>query len=228
MVAEALDGEVPDVDPVHQHRPGVHVVEPGDEAGDGRLTASGTPHQRHGLPGLDGQRETVKHHRVIAAGIGEPDVAELDPARRVADRAGSWPVPDHRVLVENLEDPHRGGRGPLVLEEDEAEHPEGHGDHDHVGAEGQQSAHPDLAVDGQPAPIEEDHGHAQAGDRLDSGVEPGPGVDQGGRRPAEPTGGSGQSGDLVGFGGERLDDPGATDVLVDHHRHLGHPPLGDP
>ena len=76
--------------------------------------------------------------------------------------------------------------------------------------------------------VEQHQGHAEPGKCLDQGVEPGPGLDQGGGRPAEAIGDLGQKGDLVGFGGKRLDDPGAVDVLVDHHGHLGHSSLGYP
>ena len=76
--------------------------------------------------------------------------------------------------------------------------------------------------------VEQHQGHAEPGKCLDQGVEPGSGLDQGGGRPAEAIGDLGQKGDLVGFGGKRLDNPGAVDVLVDHHGHLGHSSLGYP
>jgi hypothetical protein len=120
-----------------------------------------------------------------------------------------------------------GGR-PLCLQQHEAQHPKRDGDHDHVAGKRQQGADPDAVLDRQPAAVEQDRGHSEAGEGLDQGVEAGPGVDEGGGRPAQPLGRPGQLGDLLGLGGERLHHPRAAEVLVDHHGDLGHAALGDP
>ena len=54
------------------------LVEPADEVHDRGFAAAGFAHERHGLPGLDGQREIVEH--LLAALIMEGNMIEFDIA----------------------------------------------------------------------------------------------------------------------------------------------------
>ena len=172
---------------------------------------------------------SVEHVGAVGHGVGEPDVVELDrdpPAS--GRRTGSSGSTIAGCLVEDLEDADRGRRGPLPLQQHEADHPERRRQQDHVGAEGHERADLQVAVDRLQSAVEQHQGQAEPGERLHHRGVGGPGVGHLGARPAESSGRLGEQLELPLLLGERLDDPRALDVLVDDRRDVGLPGLHDP
>ena len=81
--AQAGLGDVAQVDPVDQDRPGVDVVEPQQQVQDRALAGAARAEQAHRLAGMQGQVEAVEHRPVGV--IAEADRVE---AHAAAERRG--------------------------------------------------------------------------------------------------------------------------------------------
>jgi hypothetical protein len=101
VAAQVAQGVVLDIRAVDEDLPLLVVIEARDQVGQGGLAAARAADQRHHLPRLDGEADAVEH-APLAAGIGEGQVAHLEPAADAlaAHRAGVG----FRRLVELLED----------------------------------------------------------------------------------------------------------------------------
>ena len=224
--AQVGQAQAPDVPAVQAHLPGVDVVEAGQQQGERRLPRSARPDQGDALAGPDPEREAVEERS--RAGVAEAHVGEIDVAGHLAHRFCVGRVGHVGAGVEQGEDAHRPGPGDLPGGHDHGDHAGGGGQLDQVGVEGQERAQRDPPVEGHPPADEEEAGHAEAGEGLDEGHEPGldPHVaDLGGE---EGPGRSLQAGHLPLLGGEGLDHPHARYRLFDHAGDLGGPLLGVP
>ncbi len=78
LLAQALERQVADVDPIQRDRSSAHVVEPGDEVGHGRLAHARRPHQRDHRARRDLEIDAFQHH--VALRVAETHIAQDDAA----------------------------------------------------------------------------------------------------------------------------------------------------
>ena len=204
----------------------VHVVEAGDEHGQGRLARTGPADDGQRLAGLDVQIQPAQHR--LGSGVAEPDVGEAQPQRAVRQLPGVLGIDDGGGGVDHLQHPLHPGPGLLADGEQRADLPDRTDQLAEVGRERKERADGDLAVQRQPAAQQQ---HAELAERGDGGQRRGVlGLEadhphpQREQRPGLPA----QLGDLAGFLAEPLDHPDAGHRGLDVPDQLAGLLLGRP
>ena len=120
-----FEGDAPHVQPVDAHGAAEHVVQPGDQVGDGRLASARGSDEGDQLAGRGAERDVGEHRRggkllehgnglqrgerdVLGVRIGEVHVVEVDRRRATCQRDRIRSFRDHRGEVEHLEHPVEG------------------------------------------------------------------------------------------------------------------------
>ena len=174
-LAQLLQGVVPHVHPVQQHRTAGHVVETGDQVHQGGLSGAGAAHHGDELAGLDGEVNAAEHVLTGAAGVVlEVHVLELHLALGLGELSGGeGAVLDGGLRLQHLVDTAGAGNGPGELEEAHAQHHDAHEDLEDIGDEGGEVANEHLPADDLAAAQVEHrgggavHGHHHNGDHGD-------------------------------------------------------------
>ena len=230
VMAQGGESHVPHILAVDGDPPGGDVVEPRDQAGDGRLAGPGGPDDAQGLARSDLEGDVVEN--LLAGVIAEVHVLEAQHALARREIGGARLVGDLGLQVEDLEQASARGRRPRRRGEDHGDLPDrplqqGHveqelgeaaGRHgvlgDPVAAHPQQQAHRD---------VEADRHHRNGAEAQDDAPI---GIGQGG------VGGAVELGHFESLGGEGAHHPDALEVLLhgqgeDAHQRLDLKP-GDP
>lgn len=218
-------GELADVVAADQDGALRHVVEAGQQQGDGGLPAAGGTDDGDGLTGLDGQREPVEDRPLGV--VPEPHVVELDArggVRRELHRA----VLHGGLGVDQFEYALDTGAGLLPDGEHHGEHPDRPDELGEIGGERHERTEGDLAAGGEPAAERQHRDLAERGDGLESGGVPGVQPDG-----AQPPGEQlppylAQLAGLLLLLPEPLDDPDPGDGPVDDSGDCGGLALGVP
>jgi len=108
VAAEVLLADLADVHAVDQHLSPLRVVESHQQVDDGRLPGARVTDYRHPLPGFDGERDPPEHPSLVFL-IGEPHVAELDPALHPWQHHRDGGILKGDGFVNEPEDPLGGG-----------------------------------------------------------------------------------------------------------------------
>ncbi|MDQ0370765.1 hypothetical protein J2S42_007434 [Catenuloplanes indicus] len=225
LVAEPVQTVVAHVPAVDRDGSAGHVVVAGDQPADRGLAGPGRADQRDRLTGADVEIEAVQ--RAGAVRVVEPDVVE---PHRTADRRVESVRRrlDVRPGVQDLVDALRGRGRALPQHDHHAEHAERRLEHQHVRVERHDRAHGGAAVDHHQAAEEQHQRQAEPRQVVQHGIPPAADRRVAHVDPAHPVRGRGQRVHLALLGRERLDDPYALDVLVDHGREPGQPRLDHP
>ena len=141
--------------------------------------------------------------------------SQLHLAARLDEVDGAGPVDDLGLGVEDLVDAARRCGGALGEHQHEPERAERRLQEHDVGAERDERADGDLAVDGQQAAVEEDRGQPEPRQRLQERRVLRPHVDLPDRAPPQAARREREDVELLRLGRERLHDPSAGDVLLD-------------
>ncbi len=165
VVAQARQREVAHIVAVDGHPSAVDVVEAGEQASNGGLARSGGSHDRDRLARSQMEVEVAEHG--YARRVREGDVVEVDVALAVDEVHRSRSFRHVRLLVEHLVDAPGRRLGALAHHHEQPQEAERRLQHQHVGVEGDDGAHRDRAVDGEPASVEQHQRLAQAGQVLD-------------------------------------------------------------
>ncbi len=219
LVAQRGEAHVADVGAVDADRSRRHVVEAGEEQGEGGLPRARGAHQRHPLARRDLEREVLEDR--LAGAVAEPHVVERDRARaaRQVDRVVG--LGHDRLGVEQVHDAFGARAGLLRRRQEHGEHAGRRGELGQVGEERQERAHGDATLDGEPA-SEQHHGHlAERGHRLEQGGEAGAVAQRADPTAEEVVDGCREARQLVVLLPEALHDPDAGDRLLGDGGHLG-------
>src|SRR3954470_24494384 len=108
---------------------------------------------------------------LLGTGIVEADIPKLDrsagPARRPGKRTRPRGLDEHRLRVEDVQQPRHGCGAPLEEIDDPAERDERPGEHTEVEAEGDERAHADRTANGERAAKPEHRDHADAREQYE-------------------------------------------------------------
>ena len=91
----------------------MYVVVAPDQVQDGALARAGRADEGYALPGFDHEGDVLEHPVLLVAGVGEPDVVELDAALDFRQDDGMLVLRDQRFRVQQGEDLLRGRDGAL-------------------------------------------------------------------------------------------------------------------
>ena len=169
--AEALLLHVPHIGAVQPDAARARVVEPGDEAAQGGLSAAGGPYHGDGLAGVHMEGYVVEDLRVVPL-VGEGDVLHINAALDVFQLHGVRLIGEVRLQAHQLHKPgqagdavhqHFGQVGQLAQGVDE-----GAG----IEAEGDEVGVVHLPLHDEPAAHGDDHHRHNAGEELHGTHEP--------------------------------------------------------
>ena len=211
--AQRVERDVAHVDAVDADRPGLHVVEAGEQQAHGRLARARRADERDGLAGRDAQRE-------VASTGSELQVAEVDvrrsatsPATSAGRRASGFSCTSgfESSSSKMRSAPARAcwatARMPAIMPDRREQLHE-------VGGEGEERAERDLAVDREPAAEREHADLTERRDRLQRRLVPG--LDPHGAHPRRYRLSAGRRGvELAVLLAEALHDAHAGDGFVD-------------
>ena len=98
---------MPDVLAVNADIPLRHIVKPGDQLTQGRLSAAGGPYHSKGLPRLDVEVHIVEHSKIPF--VGKADVVHVHPALHVFQFHSIRRVLHGRLRPHQLQEPGKSG-----------------------------------------------------------------------------------------------------------------------
>ena len=164
---EVVSRLVAHIEAVDEHGAARYVEHARDEAQKRRLARARAADHRRGLARLEGEGQTVQH-RLLAPGIAEDDVAELDDPVQHRRPLRHRRVDDGGLGAEHLFDPLRAGDGPGP--EDDHHHGDHHGNEDlHDVAEKSGQVADRHAPVRDEVPAEPDHGDAREVHQAEDG-----------------------------------------------------------
>ena len=211
--SQRLQRGVAHVDAVDRHRARVHVVEPGQQQSDGRLSRARPAHERDRLARRDVQGEIAQHR--LCRRVAEGHVVERDRAALDVQLARIGMILDERGRIEQVVDALGPGSGELADGEDRGELSHGRRDQQHVRRECEERSVGDVVVQREPPAEREHRDLAEGRNGLHRGLEPGLDVHQAYARREHRLRPIGQALELAGLLTEALHDPHSGDVLLD-------------
>ena len=103
LPAQRVEAHIAHIMAIQHHLSLTHVVEAGDQIDDGALARARRPEQRHGLPWLGDEADSLQH-RLLVTKVAEGDVLERNPAPNRRQLLGSRLVLYFDRGVQDLKD----------------------------------------------------------------------------------------------------------------------------
>ena len=219
LFPEGSHGHIPDVVVIDQDGSFRHIIEPGQQVGNGGFPCTAGAYQGNGLPGLSGERQMLQDGFVRIVGEGHIPEFHFSLHRRQGDSIGLfWNL---FIQVQDAEHPVRSGQCLLDIPQHPGDPLNGIGDVHCVDQEGNQGPGGDVATEYPPAPEPDDGCDPQGRDEFDyrrqGAHEPDAfhvGVEVLPVGPFEP-------GDLIRFPDEGLHHPAGGKGFLEHGSDVG-------
>ena len=165
LFPEGSHGHIPDIVVIDQDGSFCHIIEPGQQVGDGGFACTAGAHQGNGLAGLGGERQMLQDGFIRIVGEGYIPEFHFPFHRRQDDGIGLFR--DLFIQVQDAEHPVRSGQCPLDVPQHPGDPLDGVGDVHRVDQKGNQRPGGDIAAEDPPAPEPDDGGDPQGRDEFD-------------------------------------------------------------